>query len=42
MPILLEKIEFLKHIVEKNEIYINLAKITTIKKWLILINIKEI
>ena len=42
MPIPLKKIEFLKHIIKRSEIRINLTKITAAKKWPILINIKKI
>ena len=42
MPILLKKIEFLKYIIGRSGIRVNLTKITAAKKWLILISIKEI
>ena len=41
MPIPLKKIKFLKYIIGKNKIYINLAKIAAAKEWSILINIKK-
>ena len=41
MPILLKKIKFLKYIIEKDEIRINLAKIIIIKKWSTSTNIKK-
>ena len=42
MPILLKKIKFLKYIVGKNKIRIDLIKIIVIKEWPMLINVKEV